>query len=703
MHIIVCSEVSQPIRRFLYAALIMLLSGVADAATFIVDRFDDPFPLNTCNTAVANDCSVREAVIAANNSADLDGIQIPAGLYTLTREGSLEDGSIFGDLDILEPVLISGAGMDLTIIDGGGANGIQDTIFHILSAPGTEILNLTLQGSEADTASPGGVRVDSHLTLRNVRIRNNDSPFVGGCLVGLLGVLRIVDSEIIANTGFGGGCYNQGDLTIERSLIANNVATAGGAIFVSGGDLYLDRVTLQSNTAAVAGGAIYHDGGISRISDSVISGNQAISGDGGAVFINAFSRTSDSVISGNQAISGNGGAVFISGGAVYLDRVTVDSNTAGGNGGAAYVETGTLIKIIDSTLSSNSAFQSAAVEVLDGTVEIGNTTISGNTSSAQFTLAATGTGQMTLEHVTFYDNDGMGQEISAVGLIEIGGSVIQGTCIGTNFLTLTGNIESPGNTCGFIPVLDIANVADVGLMPLADYGGPTQTHLPLPDSIALDSNLTCIAPGLYPNDQRGMTRPVQSTNLGVRCDSGAVEYQGGQTLDLVLDGDGTVTSVPAGIDCGATCSAVFETGTIVQLTATPNPGSVHIGWSLLDCSGPSCAILMNSSRTAIAYFNPAFVLSTAIQGSGTGTLTSQPAGINCPSQCSGQFLANSNITLTATPAPGSSIVGWSEAACGVNSACPINMSQNQSVSVFLSDPEVLFKSSFESIFAQMSE
>jgi hypothetical protein len=65
---------------------------------------------------------------------------------------------------------------------------------------------------------------------------------------------------------------------------------------------------------------------------------------------------------------------------------------------------------------------------------------------------------------------------------------------------------------------------------------------------------------------------------------------------------GTVTSTPAGISCGASCTAPFEQGTSVTLTATPNTGASFTGWSGA-CSGTgSCTILMNANKSVTARF-----------------------------------------------------------------------------------------------------
>jgi len=88
---------------------------------------------------------------------------------------------------------------------------------------------------------------------------------------------------------------------------------------------------------------------------------------------------------------------------------------------------------------------------------------------------------------------------------------------------------------------------------------------------------------------------------------------GNNTLTVSKSGSGTVTSSPAGIDCGSTCSASYPNTTSVTLTAQANTGSTFGGWSG-DCSGSAstCTLSMSAARNVIASFTP--------QGGGTGTI-----------------------------------------------------------------------------------
>jgi hypothetical protein len=75
--------------------------------------------------------------------------------------------------------------------------------------------------------------------------------------------------------------------------------------------------------------------------------------------------------------------------------------------------------------------------------------------------------------------------------------------------------------------------------------------------------------------------------------------------NLVGIGNGTVVSNPTGVNCGATCSADYDSGTVVTLTATPGFLSVFTGWIGCDAaSGMTCTVTMNRGRAVTANFLP---------------------------------------------------------------------------------------------------
>ena len=75
------------------------------------------------------------------------------------------------------------------------------------------------------------------------------------------------------------------------------------------------------------------------------------------------------------------------------------------------------------------------------------------------------------------------------------------------------------------------------------------------------------------------------------------------TITKAGTGNGTVVSVPAGINCGATCSANYPGLTVVTLTPIPAPGSVFSGWSgPKDCKNG--VVTMNANKQCTAHFQP---------------------------------------------------------------------------------------------------
>jgi uncharacterized repeat protein (TIGR01451 family) len=155
-----------------------------------------------------------------------------------------------------------------------------------------------------------------------------------------------------------------------------------------------------------------------------------------------------------------------------------------------------------------------------------------------------------------------------------------------------------------------------------------------------------------------------------------------RTLTVTKNGSGTgtVTSSPAGINCGASCSADYDHGTSVTLTGTPGANSQAVQWSGCDSVNGSnqCVVSMTSAKTVTATFNLVKrTLTVSRTGTGSGTVTSSPAGINCGAGCIAVFDHGTSVTLTATPAAGSVFAGWSGDCSGAS--CALSMTANHSV------------------------
>ena len=140
------------------------------------------------------------------------------------------------------------------------------------------------------------------------------------------------------------------------------------------------------------------------------------------------------------------------------------------------------------------------------------------------------------------------------------------------------------------------------------------------------------------------------------------------------NGAGTIASTPGGINCGVSCAASFADGASVTLTAAPATGSTFSGWSGA-CSGAgACTVNSRSDRSVTATFTlQPRTLTVRKAGTGTGRITSLPAGINCPGTCAFSFLFGASVKLTAKPSSRSIFSGWSGACHGTAAACTLSM------------------------------
>jgi len=155
------------------------------------------------------------------------------------------------------------------------------------------------------------------------------------------------------------------------------------------------------------------------------------------------------------------------------------------------------------------------------------------------------------------------------------------------------------------------------------------------------------------------------------------------TLSVTREGSssGTVTSSPAGIDCGTACAATYDSGTVVTLTATPAANATFDGWTGGGCSGTGpCTLTLTADTTVTARFNVRRVtLSVSRQGTGGGTVTSSPAGIDCGTACAATYDSGSVVTLTATPAANATFDGWTGGGCAGTGPCTLTLTANTTV------------------------
>jgi uncharacterized delta-60 repeat protein len=159
------------------------------------------------------------------------------------------------------------------------------------------------------------------------------------------------------------------------------------------------------------------------------------------------------------------------------------------------------------------------------------------------------------------------------------------------------------------------------------------------------------------------------------------------TVTIVGPGSGIVISDLIGIDCGVNCSEAYPYGTSVTLTATPDSDSVFAGWVAPWIAGCSrveghgtCTVTMEADRHITAFFGPVLTVTTV--GPGNGTVTLNPPGITCASDCSEWYPADMVVTLSASPKVGSNFTGWSGSCTGPSPTCTVVLDKERAVTAF---------------------
>jgi CSLREA domain-containing protein len=261
------------------AAVASVLVPPAWPAKFIVNSTKDAVDANPgdgiCATATG-ECTLRAAIQETNALlGTTNEIFVPGAVYQITIAGAGEECAATGDLNITNNLILSGAGPQATIVDGGGL----DRVFQILpSQP-----QCNIPGSPATPQV-----IISGMTVRN--------------------------GNVVANSDSGGGIFNGianiqgGFLTLKNVLVTGNAATFGGGIMNGwGASADIDGVTITSNTAAYGAGIYTRDTGQVKISNSTISGNTASTGGGGIdTWFNASLALQNVTIAQNTASIGAG-------------------------------------------------------------------------------------------------------------------------------------------------------------------------------------------------------------------------------------------------------------------------------------------------------------------------------------------------------------------------------------------------------------
>ena len=392
------AALSMQTSAFVLPSLVVLGQGAAGPsvappvplAVFTVTKTADT------NDGVCNaDCSLREAISAANAVGGANTVSVPAGTYTLTianAGGINEDSNATGDLDINSNVTLVGAGSANTIIQAGtnATNGIDKVMAvnpFCLSTFNVSISGVTIRFGR--NATPINLTTFAHtgggldvcgvgaqtFTMTNVVVDQNTATLAYGggvnmdSIVPTTGIFSIINSTISNNRtmaapgGFittGGGLSLRGDahnVNITNSIISGNTSTTdGGGIYVlhtNGGAITISGTAISGNTAGSRGGGISsqnqlassltinNDSAIvNNVSQGTVSGTESR---GGGISINSGVGTNTTsitevTITGNQANTSTGsfqagGGIAAMGGTVNASFNRIAGNFAGTSGG----------------------------------------------------------------------------------------------------------------------------------------------------------------------------------------------------------------------------------------------------------------------------------------------------------------------------------------------------------------------------------
>jgi hypothetical protein len=449
-----------------------------------------------------------------------------------------------------------------------------------------------------------------------------------------------VSTVNLSLTGSGEDANQTGDLDLETSS-GNNALTINGAV-AGGVNIFappLDRVF--DNQATSANGVVISN---IRMTNGTVQGGP----NGGTIRVLAgggpLTLTNDSFSTSGS--DGSGGVVDMgSTAALTVTNNYFETSGASGNGGA--IHTVGPLTVTDSTFDG--------IGVTNGTPNAGGAiALDGNFSSSINRSSFVG-GRATL--------DGAAIRLSA------GSLSIKNTTIGENLATGTG--------------------ADGGALTIA---GPVTTNVTLNNvtfnnnqtnatSSTVGATITTTGPATAPNQM--ITNSIIKTNdaNNPNCGAAAIHSLGHNiqfrdtagdvacanntgTGDMVADpvlpvsfstfgtqlGYEPLASSPA-IDGGFNCQAA--SGTTDQLGAARTQGA-------------AC------DMGAIEQPSPV-TLTVARAGAGAGTVTSAPAGIACGATCAAKFPNGQVVTLTATPASGSTFAGWSGAGCSGTATCQVTL------------------------------
>ena len=429
------------------------------------------------NTADSGPGSLRQAIIEANIGADTQAINFQVGLTgTITLSTALPDLST--------SMSINGPGASQLNVQRSTAGGTPNfRIFTISNGVTARIIGMTIaNGNVVDPNNGGGVLNNGTLTMVNCNIYGNRST-----------------SSFPIQGGLGGGIHNLGSLTLNNCNIGgllpgqpNFASSGGGGIRHHAGTLVMSGGSIVGNMF----GGIQLSGTSATLSGVAITNNSRPTGGGGGVAILGATTTITGCLIANNTTDTDGAGILNNAGSTRIINSSISGNSTNLGGGAGIDSSQQPLTLINTTITNNRAalFGGGITTHGDNTVTMRNTIVAGNFQGS--------------------NPNGPADDIRGTGAVDSTSSFnLIGTCNGCGISNGTNNNQ--------------VGVANPGLGPLANNGGPTQTHALLPGSGAINAGSNALAVDQNSNalttDQRGVgfSRIVNAT-----VDIGAFESRG---------------------------------------------------------------------------------------------------------------------------------------------------------------------------------
>ncbi len=509
----------------LASALTIILSSTAHAATYVVTRFDDPLP----GACLIGDCSLREAVIAANATTVADTIQLANGSYLLTRTIGSEAQSF--DLDVSRTLTITAPAGKALLFNATGSVGAESRVIDAANVRLT-LNGVSLRDGNVGTDQGGCMRATSSRITFNNGTMALCTAKDGSGLLALDSDVFLTQASIYRNTG-SGVALSASTLNLVASTISQNVGDRGGGVYIFGSvasAIVGDGLSvIKDNQATMGGGVMIEWGSNSEIigpasgwlqiaDNSAVAGGGLLSGMGSLLMRNV-------AVTGNVAQESGGGMNTHS---LDLKRVHIADNVANRAGGIYLGCSGIQFtcRIEETSFVSNHAEQDGGALYTTGNLlDIVNVSSYGNSANRGGGIAAWST--LRLTHYTSYnDSAAIGNSlahISTFGAVAfLRNSALLGGCAMVGPAALIsegGNAQISGTgSCSLTLASDLPAItsAQAGAS-LGDFGGSMPVVGIAASSILVNAGLPSWCTS---RDVRGLVRPAS-------CDIGAFEVGAG--------------------------------------------------------------------------------------------------------------------------------------------------------------------------------